>query len=81
MMSWMESKLANLGYLIILKSGREEEKLRKSMSQQGVDGYREKAMRIASVEQVELGNTMDLSVTGHVLSSGQDSQTSQGERH
>ena len=31
------------------------------------DGYREKAMRITSVEQVELGNIMELSITGHVL--------------
>ena len=36
-------------------------------TQEGVDGYREKAMKIASVEQVKLGNIMELSVTGHVL--------------
>ena len=36
-------------------------------TQTGTDGYREKAMRIASVEQVELGNIMELSVTGHVF--------------
>ena len=32
-----------------------------------VDGYREKAMRIASVEQGELSNIIELSITGHVL--------------
>ena len=36
-------------------------------TQDAVDGYREKAMRIASVEQVELGSIMDLSITGQVL--------------
>ena len=36
-------------------------------TQGAVDGYREKAMRIASVEQDELGNIMELSITGHVL--------------
>ena len=35
--------------------------------QEIVDGYREKAMRIASVEHVELGNIMELSITAHVL--------------
>ena len=35
--------------------------------QEAVDGYRENAMRIASVEQVEQGNIMELSITGHVL--------------
>ena len=30
-------------------------------------GYREEAMRIASVEQIELGNIMELSVMGSVL--------------
>ena len=32
-----------------------------------VDGYCERAMIIASVEQVEVGNIMELSITGHVL--------------
>ena len=36
-------------------------------TQEAVDGYREKAMRIASVEQIELGNIMELSITGQVL--------------
>ena len=36
-------------------------------TQEAVDGYREKATRIASVEQVELGNIMGLSIMGHVL--------------
>ena len=33
-------------------------------TQEAVDGYREKAMIIASVEQIELGNIMELSITG-----------------
>ena len=36
-------------------------------TQEAVDGYREKARRIASVEQIELGNLMELSITGQVL--------------
>ena len=36
-------------------------------TQEGVDGYRVTAMRIASVEHVELGSIMELSVTNHVL--------------
>ena len=36
-------------------------------TEEAVDGYREKAMRIASVEQTELGNIMDLSITGQVF--------------
>ena len=36
-------------------------------TQEAVDGYQEKAMRIESVEQVELGNIMDLSIAGQVL--------------
>ena len=36
-------------------------------TQEAVDGHCEKAMRIASVEQIELGNIMELSVTGQVL--------------
>ena len=36
-------------------------------TQEAVDGYREKAMRIAIVEQIELGNITELSVTGQVL--------------
>ena len=42
---------------------------------EAVDGYREQAMRITSVEQVELGNNMELSVIGHVLD-GQDNRIS-----
>ena len=34
---------------------------------EGIDGYLEKAMRMASVEQVEWGTIMELSITGHVL--------------
>ena len=44
-------------------------------TQEAVDGYREKAMRIASVEQIELGNIMELLITGQVLN-GQDKWTS-----
>ena len=36
-------------------------------TQEAVEGYREKARRIASVEQIELGNIMELSITGQVL--------------
>ena len=36
-------------------------------TQEGVDGSREKAMRIGSVEQFELRNIMELSIMGHVL--------------
>ena len=34
---------------------------------QEADGYCEKAMRIASVKQLDLGNIMELSVTGQLL--------------
>ena len=36
-------------------------------TQEAIDGYREKARRIASVEQIELGNILELSITGQVL--------------
>ena len=36
-------------------------------TQDAIDGSREKVMRIASVEQIELGNPMELSITGQVL--------------
>ena len=36
-------------------------------TQEAVDGHCEKAMRIASVEKIELGNIMELSITGQVL--------------
>ena len=36
-------------------------------TQEAVEGYREKARRIASVEQIELGNIMELSITGQIL--------------
>ena len=36
-------------------------------AQEAVDGYCEKALRIASAEQIELGNIMELSITGQVL--------------
>ena len=47
-------------------------------TQEGVDGYREKAMKIANVEQVGLGNIMELSVTGHVLKCARRSKLSGG---
>ena len=36
-------------------------------TREAVDGYCENAMRIASVEQIKLGNIMELSITGQVL--------------
>ena len=36
-------------------------------TQEAVDGYREKVIRIESVEQIELGNIMELSIAGQVL--------------
>ena len=45
-------------------------------TQERVDGYRQKAMRIASVEQVELGNIMELSITAHVLNWARQSNLS-----
>ena len=36
-------------------------------AQEAIDGSREKVMRIASVEQVELGNIVKLSIMGQVL--------------
>ena len=36
-------------------------------TQEAVEGHCEKAMKIASVEQIELGNIMELSITGQVL--------------
>ena len=33
-------------------------------TQEAIDGYREKTRRIANVEQIELGNIMELSITG-----------------
>ena len=51
-----------------------------SITTEGVDGHREKALRIASVEQVELDHIMELSATGHVLKKWQDTQASE-EKH
>ena len=47
-------------------------------TQEAVDGYREKAMMIASVKQVELGNIMELSITGQVLKWETESNRSGG---
>ena len=46
--------------------------------QEGIDGYREKAMRIASVVQVEVGSFVELSVSGHVLKWARQSKLSGG---
>ena len=43
-------------------------------TQEAVDGYREKAMRIASVEHIELGHIMELSITAQVLKMGKTSE-------
>ena len=48
-------------------------------TQQAVDGYREKAMRIASVKEIELGNIMELSITGQVLRWARQSTLSGGK--
>ena len=47
-------------------------------TQEAVDGYREKAMRIESVEEIELGNIMELSITGQVLRCARQSNLSGG---
>ena len=47
-------------------------------TQEAIDGSREKVMRIASVEQIELGNLMELSITGQVLRWARQSNLSGG---
>ena len=47
-------------------------------TQEAVDGFREKAMRIESVEQIELGNIMELSITGQVFRWARQSNLSGG---
>ena len=47
-------------------------------TQEAVEGYREKAVRIESVEQIELGNIMELSITGQVLRWARQSNLSGG---
>ena len=47
-------------------------------TQEAVDGYREKSMRIESVEQIELGNITELSTTGQVLRWARQSNLSGG---
>ena len=47
-------------------------------TQEAVDGSGEKVMRIASVEQIELGNLMELSITGQVLKWARQSKLSGG---
>ena len=45
-------------------------------TQGSVDWYHEKAMRIASVKQAELGNIMELSITGHATKWARQSKLS-----
>ena len=47
-------------------------------TQEAVDGLCEKRMRIASVEQIELGNIMELSITGQLLRRARQSNLSGG---
>ena len=47
-------------------------------TQEAVDGHCEKAMRIASVEQIEMGNIMELSITGQVFKWARQSNLSGG---
>ena len=47
-------------------------------TQEGFDGNRERTMWIEGVEQVEMGNIMELSVTGHVLGCARPSNSSGG---
>ena len=47
-------------------------------TQEAVDGYREKAMRIECVEPIELGNIMELSIAGQVLRWARQSNLSGG---
>ena len=47
-------------------------------TQEAVDGHCEKAMRIASVEQIEPGNIMELSITGQMLKWARQSNLSGG---
>ena len=47
-------------------------------TQEAIDESREKVMRIASVEKVELGNLMELSITGQVLRWARQSNLSGG---
>ena len=47
-------------------------------TQEAVDGHCEKPMRIASVEQIELNNIMELSITGQVLRWARQSNLSGG---
>ena len=51
-------------------------RLHRNEGKEFIDKYREKAKVIASVGPVELSNIMELSITGHVLSNGQDNLTS-----
>ena len=47
-------------------------------TQEAIDGHCDKAMRIANVEQIELGNIMELSITGQVLRWARQSNLSGG---
>ena len=60
--TWPGAPLASIRRRIAVKS----EPLAVT-AQEAVDGYSEKAMTIASVEPIELGNIMELSITDQVL--------------
>ena len=47
-------------------------------TQEEIDGYREKARRIANVEQIELGNIMELSITSQLLRGARRANVSGG---
>ena len=47
-------------------------------TQEGVDGYSGRAIRIARVEQLDFGNIMEFSITGHVLNWARQSNFSRG---
>ena len=49
-----------------------------AVTQEAIDGHREKAMRIASLEQIELGNIMEISITGQVVRWARQSNLSGG---
>ena len=47
-------------------------------AQEGIDGYREKTMRTAHVEQIGLVNFVELSIIGHALKWARQSKLSEG---
>ena len=70
-------------HLVYRRQTQDEEFAMKSepravTTQEAVDGYREKAMRTESVEQIELGRNKKLSITGQVLRWARPSNLSGG---